>query len=110
MTLTHLPITELLEENRDQDCPGVGKDHDCVKIAAIAEFLTRFGDFHIISFWNKVDGKEHAAIVRGDVTNADDVTVRLHSECLTGDAFGSLRCDCRDQLETALRTIGELDR
>ena len=110
MTLTHLPIAELLEENRDHDCAGVGKDHVCVRIAAIAEFPTRFGDFHIISFWNNADGKEHAAIVRGDVTNADDVTVRLHSECLTGDAFGSLRCDCRDQLETALRTIGELDK
>lgn len=110
MTLTHLPIQELLEENRDHDCDGVGKDHTCVKIASIAEFPTRFGDFHIVAFWNNKDGKEHAAVVRGDVTNAEDVTVRLHSECLTGDAFGSLRCDCRDQLETALRTIGQMDK
>lgn len=104
MTLTHLPIKELLEENQKQD------DYARVKIAAIAEFPTRFGDFHIISFWNHADNKEHAAIVRGDVTHAENVTVRLHSECLTGDAFGSLRCDCRDQLETALRTIGEMDQ
>jgi GTP cyclohydrolase II len=110
MTLTHLPIQELLEENRDHDCEGVGKDGTCVKIASIAEFPTRFGDFHIVAFWNTKDGKEHAAVVRGDVTNAEDVTVRLHSECLTGDAFGSLRCDCRDQLETALKSIGEMDK
>lgn len=103
MTLTHLPIKELLEEGKKQD-------DDRVKIAAIAEFPTRFGDFHIVSFWNQADHKEHAAIVRGDVTHAENVTVRLHSECLTGDAFGSLRCDCRDQLETALRTIGEMEQ
>ncbi len=101
MTLTHLPIKELLEESQNQD-------YARIKIAAIAEFPTRFGNFHIVSFWNHADNKEHAAIVRGDVTHAENVTVRLHSECLTGDAFGSLRCDCRDQLETALRTIGEL--
>lgn len=110
MPLTHLPIKELLEENHEHDCEGVGKDHICVKIAAIAELPTRFGDFQVVSFWNNRDGKEHAALVRGDVTDSDDVTVRLHSECLTGDGFGSLRCDCRDQLETALRTIGELEK
>lgn len=110
MTLTHLPIKQLLEENHDHDCDGVGKEHICVKIAAIAELPTRFGNFQIVSFWNNRDGKEHAALVRGDVTNSDDVTVRLHSECLTGDAFGSLRCDCRDQLEASLRAIGEMDK
>ncbi len=102
MTLTHLPIKELLEESQNQD-------YARIKIAAIAEFPTRFGNFHIVSFWNHADNKEHAAIVRGDVTHAENVTVRLHSECLTGDAFGSLRCDCRDQLETALHTIGEME-
>jgi GTP cyclohydrolase II len=50
------------------------------------------------------------AIVRGDVTNAEDVPVRVHSECLTGDVIGSLRCDCRDQLESALRMIGGMER
>lgn len=110
MTLTHLPIKELLEANRDHECEGVGEDHVCVKIASIAELPTRFGDFHIVAFWNNKDGKEHAALVKGDVTDADDVTVRLHSECLTGDAFGSLRCDCRDQLEHALRAIGQMEK
>jgi len=71
---------------------------------------TRFGDFHIIAFENNRDGKEHVAITRGDVIGASDVPVRLHSECLTGDALGSLRCDCRDQLETALKKIGKMEK
>jgi GTP cyclohydrolase II len=108
--LTHMQIKELLDENRDHDCPGVGKDHVCVKIAAIADLPSRFGDFHIVAFWNRRDEKEHVAIVRGDPTFGEDVPVRLHSECLTGDALGSLRCDCRDQLETSLRMIGEMDK
>ncbi|HEY1014940.1 MAG TPA: GTP cyclohydrolase II [Herpetosiphonaceae bacterium] len=110
MSGTHLPIKELLEANLDHDCEGVGEDHICIRIAAIADLPTRYGDFHIVAFWNNRDGKEHAALVRGDVTGAEDVPVRLHSECLTGDSLGSLRCDCRDQLESALRTIGELER
>jgi GTP cyclohydrolase II len=110
MTGKHLPIQELLDENRLHECEGVGADHVCVKIAAIADLPTRFGNFHIVSFWNNADNKEHAALVRGDVTNAEDVPVRLHSECLTGDALGSLRCDCRDQLEAALRALGEMEQ
>jgi GTP cyclohydrolase II len=110
MSGQHLPIQELLDENRLHECEGLGEHHICVKIASIAELPTRFGDFHIVAFWNNRDGKEHAAIVRGDVTQAEDVPVRLHSECLTGDALGSLRCDCRDQLEAALTKIGGLER
>ena len=110
MSGTHLPIKELLDENRTHDCSGVGPDGVCVRIASIADLPTRFGDFHIVAFWNNRDGKEHAALVRGDVTNAEDVPVRLHSECLTGDGLGSLRCDCRDQLETALHTLGQQER
>ncbi|MFZ5922382.1 MAG: GTP cyclohydrolase II [Chloroflexota bacterium] len=110
MTLNHLPIQELLEENKDHECEGYGDDHICVSIAAIAELPTRFGDFHIVVFHNKHDDREHTALVRGDVTDTEDVPVRLHSECLTGDALGSLRCDCRDQLEAALKAIGKLER
>ena len=109
MTGTHLPIRDLLNENRVHACPGLGDDHVCVKIASIADLPTRFGHFHIVAFWNNQDGKEHVALVRGDVTNVEDVPVRLHSECLTGDALGSLRCDCRDQLETSLRLLGARD-
>ncbi len=110
MSGTHLPIKELLEENRSHECDGLGEDHICIRIASIADLPTRFGDFHIVAFWNTRDGKEHAALVRGDVTGAEDVPVRLHSECLTGDALGSQRCDCRDQLETALTTIGRMEQ
>jgi len=71
---------------------------------------SRFGQFHIVAFYNNKDGKEHVAIVRGDVPNAEDVPVRVHSECLTGDVIGSLRYDCRDQLESALRMIGKMEK
>lgn len=110
MSLTHMQIKQLLEENRDHECGGFGRDRVCVKIVAIADLPSRFGDFHVVAFWNNRDGKEHAAFVHGDACFAEDVPVRLHSECLTGDAIGSLRCDCRDQLETALRTIGQMDK
>ena len=100
----------LLEENKDHDCEGVGKDKICVKIVAMAELPSRFGDFHIVAFENNRDGKEHVAVTKGDVIGASDVPVRLHSECLTGDVIGSLRCDCRDQLEAALKMIGKMDR
>ena len=110
MTLTHLQIHELLDENRKHECEGLGLDKVCVRIAAIGELPTRFGDFHIFAFYNNRDDKEHAAIVRGDVTRAENVPVRVHSECLTGDAIGSLRCDCRDQLETSLKRIGQMEK
>ncbi len=110
MGLTPMHIKELLDESRAHACDGVGPDHVCVKIAAIAELPTRFGQFNIVAFYNNKDNKEHVAIVRGDVTNAEDVPVRVHSECLTGDVMGSLRCDCRDQLESALRMIGKMEK
>jgi len=109
MALSPLQIKELLDENRYHDCEGFGKDKICVRIAAIADLPSRFGRFQVVAFWNNRDGKEHAAFVRGDVTGAENVPVRLHSECLTGDTIGSLRCDCRDQLEAALRAIGEME-
>ncbi|MFT3892062.1 MAG: GTP cyclohydrolase II [Anaerolineales bacterium] len=81
-----------------------------VRVVAMAELPSRFGEFHIIAFENSIDGKEHVAITHGDVIGAQDVPVRLHSECLTGDALGSLRCDCRDQLEAALKAIGQMEK
>ena len=109
-TTMHEKMNFLLEENKDHDCEGVGKDKICVKIVAMAELPSRFGDFHIVAFENNRDGKEHVAVTKGDVIGASDVPVRLHSECLTGDVIGSLRCDCRDQLEAALKMIGKMDR
>jgi len=109
MSLDHLQIQELLDENRAHECDGFGKDHICVRIASIAELPSRFGQFQVVAFYNNRDDKDHAAFVHGDVAGAENVPVRMHSECLTGDAIGSLRCDCRDQLETALRTIGKME-
>ena len=107
---TQEEIQYLLDENCCHECEGIGPENICVRIEAIAELPTRFGDFHIVAFWNNRDEKEHVAIVRGNVLDAEDVPVRLHSECLTGDVMGSLRCDCRDQLETALKMIGQMER
>jgi GTP cyclohydrolase II len=106
----HEKFDLLLEEDPEHNCPGLGKDKICVRLAAMAELPTRFGDFHIVAFENNRDGKEHVAITKGDVIGARDVPVRVHSECLTGDAIGSLRCDCRDQLEAALTAIGQMER
>lgn len=110
ITNLHEKFDVLLQTEGEHECEGIGKDKVCVRIVAMAELPTRFGDFHIIAFENNRDGKEHVAIVKGDVIGANDVPVRLHSECLTGDALGSLRCDCRDQLESSLTAIGQMER
>jgi GTP cyclohydrolase II len=109
-TTMHDKFDLLLENDPEHNCPGLGKDQICVRLVAMAELPTRFGDFHIIAFENNRDGKEHVVITKGDIIGAGDVPVRLHSECLTGDAIGSLRCDCRDQLEAALTAIGKMER
>ena len=75
---------------------------------AEASLPTRFGEFRIAVY--RVDGTEVTALSRGDLSGDEPVLVRLHSECLTGDALGSLRCDCGDQLETSLEQLGRADR
>ena len=103
-------LDDLVERDKDHDCAGFGVHHICVRVVAVADLPSRFGKFRIVAFWNNRDGKEHVALVHGDVMGREDLPVRLHSECLTGDALGSLRCDCRDQLEVALRRIGAMER
>ena len=76
---------------------------------ASAELPTRYGGFRVHAFAPDVVSAEHVAVVKGDVRDRRGVAVRLHSECLTGDVIGSLRCDCRDQLEAALTMIGQMD-
>jgi len=98
-------LEPLIERDRTHECGGLGPDRVCVKVVAAAKLPTRFGDFVIVAFWNNRDAKEHVALIHGDVVGAEDVPTRLHSECLTGDIAGSLRCDCRDQLEAGLRTL-----
>lgn len=79
-----------------------------VEIVARAALPTSYGKFTVVGFCNNIDNEEHLAIVKGEVSNKSLVPLRIHSECLTGDVFHSLRCDCRAQLEAALRKISKL--
>lgn len=76
-----------------------------IELGAKAGLPTCFGDFQILVFKNSLDDKEHLAIVKGNVKGKKDVLLRIHSECLTGDVFGSKRCDCGEQLHNALHRI-----
>ncbi|MEM8923663.1 MAG: bifunctional 3,4-dihydroxy-2-butanone-4-phosphate synthase/GTP cyclohydrolase II [Actinomycetota bacterium] len=74
---------------------------------AEATIPTRHGDFRAVVYESVLDGEQHIAFVRGEPSGSEDVLVRVHSECLTGDIFGSLRCDCGPQLDTALKHIAD---
>ncbi len=76
-----------------------------VRRVSDAQIPTRHGAFHAVVFESVLDGVEHMAFVKGEVAGASDVLVRVHSECLTGDVFGSMRCDCGAQLDAALEAI-----
>ena len=74
---------------------------------ADAKLPTRYGDFRIHGFVDNITGEHHIALVMGNPSECDDLLVRVHSECLTGDAFGSAKCDCGEQLDLALKAIAE---
>ncbi|HEY7218612.1 MAG TPA: GTP cyclohydrolase II [Candidatus Binatia bacterium] len=87
------------------------RNESLVKRVAEEEFPTIHGGmYRAIVFRNEVDGVEHMALVKGDISHAEPVLVRVHSECLTGDVFGSERCDCGDQIRQSLRLIDERGR
>jgi 3,4-dihydroxy 2-butanone 4-phosphate synthase/GTP cyclohydrolase II len=86
------------------------KTEKLVKRVAEARIPTEWGDFACYVYQSTLDGEEHVALVRGTVAGERDVLVRVHSECLTGDAFGSLRCDCGPQLRAAMAQIAAEDR
>lgn len=92
-----ISITSLIEYRRETE--------NYVKRAAEANLPTSHGDFRMIGFENELNGEHHVALVKGDIKLGDEVLVRVHSECLTGDAFGSLKCDCGEQLDAALDKI-----
>jgi 3,4-dihydroxy 2-butanone 4-phosphate synthase/GTP cyclohydrolase II len=77
---------------------------------ATARLPTDFGEFSLVGFRNDVDDREHVALVFGDISGGEDVLVRMHSKCLTGDTFHSLRCDCRWQLHTAMQMVAAAGR
>ncbi|HMA60437.1 MAG TPA: bifunctional 3,4-dihydroxy-2-butanone-4-phosphate synthase/GTP cyclohydrolase II [Halanaerobiales bacterium] len=83
------------------------KKDKLIKAEASADLPTHFGDFKIKVYTTEVDDREHVAVIKGDVSGKEDVLVRVHSQCITGDIFGSLRCDCGEQLAAALQMIEE---
>lgn len=78
-----------------------------VKSEVRTKLPTKYGDFEIVAYSDKIEEKEYVVIIKGDIQNKEKISVRLHSECLTGDVFGSKRCDCGEQLERALVEIEE---
>ena len=115
-TVARRPELERLA--REHDIPLIGVDdivryrreHEpLVQWASQARLPTRHGEFTLNVYRSLLDGREHVALVKGNIAGASDVLVRVHSECLTGDLLGSARCDCGQQLDDALRRIAEED-
>ena len=92
-------IADLIEYRRSRE-----KLVECVEVIRMP---TDYGDFNLHLYRSKLDGEHHLALVRGEVIGRKDVLVRVHSECLTGDVFGSRRCDCGPQLHSAMRQVAE---
>lgn len=89
-----------------KDLQEYRKKHDqLVECVAITKLPTKFGNFMAHGYVNKLNGEHHIALVKGDITDGQDLLCRVHSECLTGDAFGSTKCDCGQQLVAALTQI-----
>ncbi len=89
-----------------KDLQNYRKRHEVlVERVTTAKMPTRHGDFIAYGYVNKVNGEHHIALVKGDISSGEDVLCRVHSECLTGDAFGSLRCDCGQQLAAAMAQV-----
>ncbi|XP_073150868.1 monofunctional riboflavin biosynthesis protein RIBA 3, chloroplastic isoform X2 [Henckelia pumila] len=95
-------ITDLIRYRR--------KREKLVERTAISRLPTKWGTFQAVCYRSKLDGMEHIAIVKGEIGNGQDVLVRVHSECLTGDIFGSRRCDCGNQLDLAMQLIEKAGR
>jgi 3,4-dihydroxy 2-butanone 4-phosphate synthase/GTP cyclohydrolase II len=87
------------------------KEHEVfVEKVSSAKLPTRYGDFMVHGYINKLNGEHHVALTMGDISDGDPVLVRVHSECLTGDAFGSAKCDCGEQLDAAMKKIAKEGR
>jgi len=113
-TMARLPQLEAFAEKHNlsiasiTDLIAYRKRHErLIERVAIADLPTKYGDFKIYSYTSPIEDAEHVALVKGEVAGKKDVLVRVHSECLTGDVLGSLRCDCGDQLHRALQMIEE---
>jgi len=100
--LKMVTVADLIEYRR--------RHEQLVERMTTVQLPTAYGDFTAVAFRETLTGKHHVALVKGDVEGAENVLVRVHSECLTGDVFHSLRCDCGEQLEEALRRIAAEER
>ncbi len=116
---TMMRTPELIELSKEWDLKFISikqlqeyrKMHDkLVECVANTKMPTKYGDFRACAYINKLNGEHHVALVKGDIGNGEDLLVRVHSECLTGDAFGSLRCDCGEQFASAMRAVEEEGR
>ncbi len=116
---TMMRTTELLEFAEERDLTVITVDEiiryrlaheSLVRREADAKLPTKFGEFEIMGYENLLNGDHHVALVMGDVANGEPVLCRVHSECLTGDVFGSSRCDCGEQLHQAMRMIAKEGR
>lgn len=97
-----------LKFGRIADLVQYRKEHEVlVECVAKAKMPTRYGDFTIYGYVNKLNGEHHVALVKGDITDGKPVLCRVHSECLTGDALGSARCDCGQQYDAAMKMIAK---
>lgn len=94
----------------DRTLPSPSPSLPRARFEAVSDLPTRYGHFRIHVFTDERTGREHIAMVKGEVWGEADVPMRIHSECMTGDVMGSLRCDCREQLERALSHVGGQDR
>lgn len=100
-----------LKFGRIVDLVQYRKEHEVlVECVAKAKMPTRYGDFTIYGYVNKLNGEHHVALVKGDITDGKPVLCRVHSECLTGDALGSARCDCGQQYDAAMKMIAKEGR
>ena len=86
------------------------KNEDLMELYAKAKMPTKYGEFEILTFVNKITKQHHVVLTMGDISDGEDVLCRVHSECLTGDALGSRRCDCGEQYNYAMRAIAEEGR
>ena len=94
-----------------KDIADYRKRHEIVVEQVVDTYLpTKYGDFRAYGYINKINGEHHIALVKGDVGDGNDILVRVHSECLTGDAFGSIKCDCGQQFARAMTQIEEEGR
>jgi len=113
-TMARLPKLKEIAEKHDLKIVSIEdlikykkKNEKLVERTGNARLPTKYGDFRIYSYVDEINEDEHVALVKGEVAGKEDVLVRVHSECLTGDVFGSKRCDCGDQLHRALTMINE---